>query len=61
MYKNNITRLITITDKELELKIQKDELTQQNKLIEEERQRLGRPVSNNTGDLSYALPRLPND
>jgi hypothetical protein len=61
MYKNNITRLITITDKELELKIQKDELTQQNKLIEEERQRLGRPVSNNTGDLSDALPRLPND
>jgi hypothetical protein len=61
MYKNNITRLITITDKELELKIQKDELTQQNKLIEEERQRLGRPVSTNTEDLSYALPRLPND
>jgi hypothetical protein len=61
MLKNNVVKLSSLTPEELQLKQQKDELTQQNKLIEEERQRLGRPVSNNTGDLSYALPRLPND
>lgn len=61
MLKNNVVKLSSLTPEELQLKQQKDELTQQNKLIEEERQRLGRPVSNSTGDLSYALPRLPND
>jgi len=61
MYKNNITKLSGLTPEELKLKCHKAILIEQNTVIEEERQRLGRPASVHKGELSYATTRFIDD